>query len=40
MAPAARREASVMMEKGHVVSGIERTGAEENVVLRESNVRC
>jgi hypothetical protein len=25
------------MENGHVVSGIERTGAEEKVVLRESN---
>jgi hypothetical protein len=38
MAPAARREASVIMEKGRVVSGIERTGAEENVVLRDLNV--
>jgi hypothetical protein len=40
MVPAARREALVMMEKDRVVSGIERTGAEENVVLRDSNARC
>jgi hypothetical protein len=28
------------MEKGRVVSGIEGTGAEENVTLRDLNARC
>ena len=39
-APAASREASVMMEKGQVTSGIQRTGADEKICLRRSNTRC
>ena len=39
-APAANREASVMMEKGRVTSGIRRTGAEEKMCLRHSKAFC
>ena len=38
--PAANREASVMMEKGQVMSGIRRTGAEEKICLRCSKAFC
>ena len=40
MAPAASREASVMMEKGWVTSGICRTGVEEKMCLRHSKAHC
>ena len=40
MAPAANREASVMMENGRVTSGIDSTGPEEKAALRVSNARC
>ena len=39
MAPAANREASVMIENGRVVSGIDHTGPEEKAALR-SNAHC
>ena len=39
-APAASREVSVMMEKGHTTSGIWRTGAEEKIFLSLSNALC
>ena len=39
-APAVRREASVIMVKGWVTSGIRRTGAEENICYRVSKVFC
>ena len=39
-APAAGREALVMMEKGHKMLGIWRTGAEEKIVLSLSNACC
>ena len=39
-APAARREASVMSEKGHETSGMQRTGADEKMVHRESKAFC
>ena len=37
---AANREASVMIEKGQVTSGILRTGVEEKMCLRHSKARC
>ena len=40
MAPAANREASVMIENGRVTSGMDKTGPEEKAVLRVSNVCC
>ena len=36
----ANKEASVMIENGQVMSGIDRTGPEEKVALRVSNTRC
>ena len=39
-APAAGKEASVMMEKGQVMSGICRAGAEEKIHLRCSKASC
>ena len=39
-APAANKEASVMMENGQVTSGICRTGAEEKMCLRCSKACC
>ena len=39
-APAANREASVMIEKGRVTSGIQRTGADKKMCLRCSNMHC
>ena len=39
-APAARREASVMREKGRETSGIHRTGAEEKIIFRVSKAFC
>ena len=39
-AQAARREASVMMVKGQVTSGIRRTGVEENICLSVSKAFC
>ena len=39
-APAASKEALVMMEKGQVTSGICRTGAEEKIHLRCSKASC
>ena len=39
-APVASKEASVMMEKGWVMSGIRRTGADEKMCLRRSNACC
>ena len=39
-APAASREALVMMEKGCVTSGIQRTGADEKMCLRCLNAHC
>ena len=38
--PAANKEASVMMEKGRVTSGIRRMGADEKICLRCSNAHC
>ena len=35
-APVANKEASVMMEKGQVTSGICRTGADENIHMFEA----
>ena len=40
MAPAANREASVMIENGQVTSGMDKTGPEEKAVLSVSNARC
>ena len=40
MAPAANREASVIIENGRVTSGIDKTGPEEKAALRVSNARC
>ena len=40
MAPAANREASVIIENGRVMSGIDKTGPEEKAALRVSNARC
>ena len=40
MAPAANREASVMIENGWVVSRIDNTGPEEKAALRVSNAHC
>ena len=37
---AARREASVIMVKGQVTSGIKRTGVEENICLSVSKAFC
>ena len=39
-APVANKEASVMMKKGQVTSGIRRTGVDENICLRRSNTHC
>ena len=39
-APAVRREASIMSEKGHETSGIQRTGVDEKMVRRESKAFC
>ena len=39
-APATRREASVMSEKGHEMSGMQRTGADEKIVCRELKAFC
>ena len=39
-APAASREASVMIEKGQVTSRIHRTGVEEKIHLRFSKASC
>ena len=38
--PAARREASVMSEKGHETSGMQRTRADKKMVCRESKALC
>ena len=40
MAPAANREALVMIENGRVTSGMDKTGLEEKAVLRVSNACC
>ena len=40
MAPAANREALVMMENGRVTSGIDSMGPKEKAALRVSNARC
>ena len=40
IAPAANKEASVMIENGWVTSGIDKMGPEEKAVLRVSNARC
>ena len=40
MAPAANKEASVIMENGRVTSGIDSTGPKENAALRVSKARC
>ena len=40
MAPAANREASVIIENGRVTSGIDKTGPEEKAALRVSNAHC
>ena len=40
MAPAANREASVMIENGRVTSGIDSRGPEEKAALRVSNACC
>ena len=40
MAPAVRREVLVMTVKGWEMSGIRRTGAEENICLSVSKVFC
>ena len=39
-APAARREVSVMSEKGQEISGMQRTGTDEKMVCRESKAFC
>ena len=39
-APATRREASVMSEKGHETSGMQRTGVDEKMVHRELKAFC
>ena len=39
-APAANREASVIIEKGHVTSEMHRTSAKEKMCLRHSNTFC
>ena len=39
-APAANKEASVMMENGQVTSGIRRMGVEEKMCLRHSKAHC
>ena len=39
-APVANNEALVMMEKGQVISGIRRTGADEKICLRHLNAHC
>ena len=39
-APAVRREVSVMSEKGCETSGMQRTGADEKMVHRESKAFC
>ena len=39
-APVASREASVMMEKGQVMLGIQKTGVDEKIYLRRSNACC
>ena len=38
--PAARREASVMSEKGHETSGMQRTGADEKMACKELKALC
>ena len=40
MAPAANRDVSVMIENGHITSGMDKTGPEEKAALRVSNTRC
>ena len=40
MAPAARREALVMREKGQETSGMLRTGVEEKIALKASKAVC
>ena len=40
IAPVANKEASVIMEKGQVTSGIDNTGPEEKAALRVSNAHC
>ena len=40
IAPAANKEASVIMENGWVTSGICRTGVEEKMCLRHSKACC
>ena len=39
-APAANREALVIIEKGWIISGICRTGVEEKICLRHSKASC
>ena len=38
--PAVRREVSVMSEKGHETSGMQRTGVDEKIVCRELKAFC
>ena len=40
MAPAANKEASVMIENGRVMSGMDKTGPKEKAILRVSNAHC
>ena len=40
MAPAANKEASVMIKNGRVTLGIEKTGPKEKAALRVSNAHC
>ena len=40
MAPAANKEASVMIENGRVTSRIDKTGPEEKAALRVLNAHC
>ena len=40
MAPAANKEASVMIENGWVMLGMDKTGPKEKATLRVSNVCC
>ena len=40
MAPATRREASVMSEKGQETSGIQRMGADEKMACKELKAFC
>ena len=40
MAPAANKDASVMIENGRVTSGMDSTGPKEKAALRVSNACC